>query len=48
MEKNPFTFDPKNPRLVINKEQSSLVYAAAGLLWVGSMSWYNRRYFRVG
>ncbi len=47
MEKNPFTFDSKNPRLVVDKQRSSLVYTAAGLIWFGSMAWYNKRYFRV-
>ena len=47
MEKNPFTFDAKNPRLVTDRQRNSLVYAAAGAIWVGSMMWYNKRYFRV-
>ena len=47
MEKNPFSFDEKNPRLVLNRERSGFIYAAAGLLWVGSMAWYNKRYFRI-
>ena len=47
MEKNPFTFDAKNPRLVANTQRPSMVYTAAGVLFLGSLAWYNKRYFRV-
>ena len=47
MDPNPFKFDEKNPRLVVGKERSNLVYTAAGLIFLGSLSWYNKRYFRV-
>ena len=47
MDKNPFQFSESNPRLVVGKERSALVYSAAGLLFLGSMAWYNKRYFRI-
>ena len=47
MEKNPFPFDAKNPRLVANTQRPSMVYTAAGVLFLGSLAWYNKRYFRV-
>ena len=47
MEKNPYTFDARNPRLVADKQRSSLVYTAAGALFLGSLAWYNKRYFRI-
>ena len=47
MEKNPYKFDAKNPRLVADTQRSSLVYTAAGVIFLGSLAWYNKRYFRI-
>ena len=47
MEKNPYTFDAKNPRWVLNCERPSTVMTAATLLWVGSMYVYSRKYYRI-
>ena len=47
MEKSPFTFDEKNPRLVKDAATPGLVYSAAGVLFLASVSMYNRRFFRV-
>ena len=47
MEKNPYKFDAKNPRLVADMQRPSLVYTAAGVLFLGSLAWYNKRYFRI-
>ena len=46
-EKSPFTFDAQNPRMVANVQPLNKVYAAAGILFLYSMSAYNRKYFRV-
>ena len=43
----PFKFDAKNPRLVVDKQRSSMVYTAAGVIFLGSLAWYNKRYFRI-
>ena len=47
MDPCPYKFDKGNPRLVINKEQPATVYAAAGAIFLMSLRWYNRRYFRI-
>ena len=47
MEANPYKFDAKNPRLVTNAEPSSLIYAAAGTLFLVSVSLYSKKIFRV-
>ena len=47
MDPCPYKFDAKNPRLVLNREQPGMVYAAAGLIFLGSLSWYNKRFFRI-
>ena len=47
MDPCPFKFDAKNPRLVLEKERPGMVYAAAGLIFLGSLSWYNKRFFRI-
>ena len=47
MDPCPYKFDEKNPRLVINKDQPQLVYAATGAIFLLSLRWYNRRYFRI-
>ena len=47
MEKNPFTFDAKNPRLVKDAQTPGYVYTAAGVLFLASVSFYNKRFFRI-
>ena len=47
MEKNPYQFDARNPRLVLNAERSMNVYYGAGALFFGALSMYNRKFFRV-
>ena len=47
MDPSPYSFDPKNPRLVMDKQRPSLIYTAAGVIFMGSLAWYNKRYFRV-
>ena len=47
MDASPYKFDSKNSRLVVNKEQPTLVFAATGALFLFSLSWYNRRFFRI-
>ena len=47
MEKNPYTFDSKNSRFVVNCERPSTVVTATGLLFTGSVYFYSRRFFRV-
>ena len=47
MDKNPFKFSDANPRLVVEKQRSSLVYSASALIFMGSLAWYNKRYFRI-
>ena len=46
-EKNPYTFDAQNPRWVVDVKPMNKVYAAAGILFLYSLSAYNRKYFRV-
>ena len=47
MEPCPFKFDAKNPRLVLDKERPSLVYTATAALFLGSLAWYNKKFFRI-
>ena len=47
MDPNPYKFSASNPRLVEGAERSSLVYTAAGIIFAGSLAWYNKRIFRV-
>ena len=47
MEKSPFKYDPERPRTVLECERPSKVYAAAGLIFAGSVMFYNKRFFRV-
>mmetsp|Transcript_24229 Transcript_24229/g.33025 ORF Transcript_24229/g.33025 Transcript_24229/m.33025 type:complete len:91 (+) Transcript_24229:20-292(+) len=47
MEKNPFQFDARNPRLVLNVDRSMNVYYGAAALFVGALHMYNRKFFRV-
>jgi hypothetical protein len=46
MEK-PYTFDPTNPRLVVNVQRPSNLYAAAGAIFLTSLYVYNRRIYRL-
>ncbi len=47
MDPSPFKFDTKNPRLVVDKERPGFMYTAAGVIFLGSLAWYNKRFFRV-
>ena len=47
MDPSPYKFDSKNSRLVADKQRPSLVYSAAGVIFLGSLAWYNKRFFRV-
>ena len=47
MDPSPYKFDSKNPRLVADASRNNIVYTAAGAIFLGSMMWYNKRYFRV-
>ena len=40
MDPNPYKFDTKNPRLVVDKERSNMIYAAAGTIFIASLAWY--------
>jgi hypothetical protein len=46
MEKNPFTFDKSNPRLVVNAQRDSRATASAGAIWFASVFYYNKWFFR--
>ena len=46
MEKNPYTFDETNPRLVTGVEQPQTVYLMAGGIFAGALYAYNRKFFR--
>ena len=47
MSSSPFKFDEKNPRLVLDRQRPGMVYTASALLFLGSVAWYNKRYFRI-
>ncbi len=47
MDPSPYKFDAKNPRLVVDAQRPGFVYTAAGAVFLGSLIWYNKRYFRV-
>ena len=47
MDPNPYKFDTKNPRLVVDKERSSMIQYAAGALFIASIAWYQKRYYRI-
>ena len=48
MEKNPYTFDPKNPRLVTGVEApTTKIYLTTGLIFLGALHLYNRKFFRI-
>ena len=46
---NPFKFeDKKNTRVVTNNVIDwNKIYGGTGVLWVSSLAWYQRKYFRV-
>lgn len=46
MEKNPYTFNANNKRVVVNNERPSLVYYGAAVVFAASLSFYNKRFFR--
>ncbi len=46
MEKNPFTFSASNKRVVVNNERPSYVYYGAALVFLASLNFYNKRFFR--
>ena len=47
MEKNPFTFDEKNPRLVVDCERDYRLLPAMGAIFLGSVYMFNKRRFRI-
>ena len=47
MDPCPYKFDAKNPRLVIDRQRPGLVYTASAVIFLGSLSWYNKRFFRI-
>ena len=48
MEKNPYTFSASNSRVATsNCERPANVAMVAGLLFLGSVHLYNRRFFRI-
>ena len=47
MDPCPYKFDAKNPRLVLERERPGLVWSASALIFMGSLAWYNKRYFRI-
>ena len=47
MEPCPYKFDAKNPRLVEGAERPGLVHMGAAAIFLGSVAWYNKRFFRV-
>lgn len=44
---NPYKFDPKNHRVVINVNRSNNVYLGTGALYLTSLYLYSRRFLRV-
>ena len=47
MEPCPYTFDEKNPRLVVNCERDSRLMPAAGAIFLTSVYMFNKKRFRV-
>ncbi len=47
MEKNPYKFSPSNSRLVVGNERPSMVTYGTAALFLGSVYFYNRRFFRI-
>ena len=47
MDPCPYKFDAKNPRLVADRQRPGLVYTAAGGIFLASLAWYNKRFFRI-
>jgi hypothetical protein len=46
MQTNPFKFDSNNPRLVANAERSQNVILGTAVIFLASLQFYNRRFFR--
>jgi hypothetical protein len=44
---NPYKFDTKNHRVVINVNRSNNVYLGTGALYLTSLYLYSRRFLRV-
>ena len=47
MQTNPFKFDSNNPRLVANAERSQNVILGTAVIFLASLQFYNRRFFRI-
>ena len=47
MEKDPFTYHPKNPRVITNVEISDNVSYLTGAMFLYSLKWYSSKRFRV-
>ena len=47
MEPNPYKFSASNPRLVEGADRPGIVHMAAAGIFLGSVAWYNKRFFRV-
>ena len=47
MEKNPYTFDEKNPRLVKGCERDYRLAPTAGAIFLTSVYMYNKKRFRI-
>lgn len=46
MEPNPYKFNETNPRIVLDAVRPNNVYYGAAVIFVASMTFYNRRFFR--
>ena len=46
MEKNPYTFDKQNPRLVVGCERDARVASSSIAIWAASVFYYNKWFFR--
>ena len=47
MEKNPYTFDEKNPRLVVNCERDAKLMSTMAAVFLGSVYMFNKKRFRI-
>ena len=47
MEKNPYKFNPSNASLVVGSERPSMVMYGTAAIFLGSLYFYNRRFFRI-
>ena len=47
MEPNPYTFDEKNPRLVVNCERDPKLFPLAGGIFLMSVYMFQKKRFRV-